>query len=379
MTMMNRKYRICLIALMAFVTMLLAGCGNSMAEKAEMRKYEATATDNAIKYVQKKYGFEAEVKDTQLEKADPGCVPQFKFVPTGYAYVKVLTEDKEFNVYITGEEESTEGYDDYQSQLITDAFLSYVKKSTGVSPKAATIRYGRDNQDATITNLTEYYYDGTNFDDILQKESFSGVLEYVDGIQLSQLNTYHAMDSLRQTADVDLLLVKYRSQDAFEKVPTHIYNLDGTPVEFESDDYAVYMQEKLVVTTQEVNYESFALTESGPFSYFTKNHENVLMRKTKPMDITNLSGYGEGDGIKSLSDTFTIETEADTVYIYVPAAIVKSAGTDADVKIALQYNYADGSSEYLSQTVDYEQVVSDYLFTVNLKDHRDVAFTVIAD
>ena len=134
-----------------------------------------------------------------------------------------------------------------------------------------------------------------------------------------------------------------------------------------------------MVTTQEVNYESFALTESGLFSYFTKNHENVLMRKTKPMDITNLSGYGEGDGIKSLSDTFTIETEADTVYIYVPAAIVKSAGTDADVKIALQYNYADGSSEYLSQTVDYEQVVSDYLFTVNLKDHRDVAFTVIAD
>lgn len=91
------------IFLISIIIILISGCSYSQEEQQQMKQYESQAKENAAQYILSKYGFEAKIKDTKIQKADSGPVPDFTPPPTGNVFVKMEYNNRDFYVYITGE------------------------------------------------------------------------------------------------------------------------------------------------------------------------------------------------------------------------------------------------------------------------------------
>ena len=92
-------------------------------------RYLKQAKENAAEYVLEKYGVEAKVMDAEIERIDG----LFGSDPGSKAYISMYYDDKDFTVYIAGDEETTDGRDNYQQERSRQRCLRILKTLFQVS------------------------------------------------------------------------------------------------------------------------------------------------------------------------------------------------------------------------------------------------------
>ena len=145
-------------------------CFYSNEEKELVKKYEEQAKINAVKYVKSKYGYDAKVISAKAAKNTNSISPIPNYTPTGYVYVKLKVNKKEFYVYITGEQESIDGKDNYQQDEIEKDLLELLKTNIGISPYNYSVEYPNSTiyNNTENSNLIKEYYNKNNLSDVLQ-------------------------------------------------------------------------------------------------------------------------------------------------------------------------------------------------------------------
>ena len=114
------KYSVLLLTL-AIAASFMTAC-DSKEEKESIAKWEAQASRNAKAYIQQKYGFTPEITGTSVDR----ITGMFRLAPTSDVFVEMLYNDRDFTVYITGFQESTDGRDSYQSPDIKQALFDLI-------------------------------------------------------------------------------------------------------------------------------------------------------------------------------------------------------------------------------------------------------------
>ena len=82
-----------------------------------MENVEELGSQNAINYIKDKYGISAEIENIEIckDREEGNSFPP----PNGYVLLSMRYRDKSFTVQINGENETLEGIDDFQYELIT--------------------------------------------------------------------------------------------------------------------------------------------------------------------------------------------------------------------------------------------------------------------
>ena len=108
--------------LLALIMVTVTGCGYTLEEKREMKRYEKQGRENAKNYIREKYGIDARITEINCEKYSSSPVPDFFPSHTGNVFVKMKYKGADFLVAISGQKKNTDGLDNYQFQEIATAF-----------------------------------------------------------------------------------------------------------------------------------------------------------------------------------------------------------------------------------------------------------------
>ena len=117
--------------LLALIMVTVTGCGYTLEEKREMKRYEKQGRENAKNYIREKYGIDAKITEINCEKYSSSPVPDFPF-----SHRKCIRENEvqggRFFVAISGQKKNTDGLDNYQFQEIATAFAQEMYNITGL-------------------------------------------------------------------------------------------------------------------------------------------------------------------------------------------------------------------------------------------------------
>lgn len=83
----------------------VTGCGYTLEEKREMKRYEKQGRGNAKNYIREKYGIDAKITEINCEKYSSSPVPDFFPSPTGNVFVKEVQGGRFFSCDIRAEKE----------------------------------------------------------------------------------------------------------------------------------------------------------------------------------------------------------------------------------------------------------------------------------
>ena len=235
------------MGVLAMCALLCAGGCMSEEDKEELAKIEAQAKTNAVNYVSEKYGFEADVVNVKGETgADTVPVPR----PTGYATVTFEYDDKEFNVYITGEEESSEGKDDYQSELIREDVKSNAMSALNIEAEDiyldAMYNYASWSKEDIMTST---YYNGENMAQVLEEISckFNYVVVTLNA-DLKNLDTGNMHTEFSECSEI--LILNCADEADFESLK----EADIEDLCENVDEYTKYMDDYVHITSSKSEY-----------------------------------------------------------------------------------------------------------------------------
>ena len=170
----------------------ITGCGYTREEKIHMGEYEEQGAINASNYITEKYGINATIVDSKCQKVDSGPIPNFSPDATGNVFVTMEYKDREFMVYISGEEETTKGVDNYQLEEITTSLKVMVEDLTNFSIEDIYLCYGHLHTMKNNENgLVSTYFDGDNLSEVLNDASAAVVIAVINqdisGVDLNPL------------------------------------------------------------------------------------------------------------------------------------------------------------------------------------------------
>ena len=168
-----RKQRYIAALLSGLAACMLCGCDHS--DPADRERWTQQAKHNAIEHMRQKYGFPAYVTDAKPDRSQ-GI---FGGASIDRVFVTMEHEGRTFTVYISGEDETAEGYDSYQAaeieQALCDALNTEIPGVSRVKPDACAAPVLSDNNNADA--LYAMYYDGSNLQELLSAET-SGFTAY---------------------------------------------------------------------------------------------------------------------------------------------------------------------------------------------------------
>lgn len=246
-----KKVLFSLVCIMMLI--IFTGCGLSNEEKQKREEYFAQAKENAVKYIQSKYGFTPEIGTA---KCTFNNSDNFSNSCNEEIIVDAKYNNKWFEVVIDGSQQTEKGIDNYQSDLITKDLIKLINNDLGISYKYK-FYYGSYSGD--IEGLIDIYYDGNNLQEVMQKAYLQGVVEYIDGNNFENLQ--NKLTSSNYTLFKKLYVVNYKSLDSYKKVPTHEYcvlcSSGGSYFEEYFYDNSEYLKDVIVLFYKNVNYYKF--------------------------------------------------------------------------------------------------------------------------
>ena len=143
--------------------LLLTSCYNKE-QRALNAQWEAQGSENAVRYIQKKYGFSAAVKSAEIDECHGIYNPQ----ATSDIIVGMSHENRDFTVYITGESVSDSGCDDYQAAEIEQALSEKINEErNGLQQLDLLPVYDSSRLYHPAAPLYSDYFDGTNLSAVL--------------------------------------------------------------------------------------------------------------------------------------------------------------------------------------------------------------------
>lgn len=360
--------------LLALIMVTVTGCGYTLEEKREMKRYEKQGRGNAKNYIREKYGIDAKITEINCEKYSSSPVPDFFPSPTGNIFVKMKYKGAEFLVAISGQKKNTDGLDNYQFQEIATAFAQEMYNITGLHAESAYVCYGEYGTVKDEKNgMIHTFYDGENLAEVLQKESARAVVSYanqdVEQIPVSQISQKTGIDTI--------LLTDYESREAYQTVRCPYYNLAGWPIENGIENQLYRMNGYRVVGAGEDTYVKCEKKIQDDIILITENPKNqIILEKTSLDSQENWNGNGFIDA-KQVANAYTFDTNSEKVYVYFPVEKLDTKEVK-EAQLVKQYQYK-GETCYdniISKVTDDGKYIHGIVYT---RDETEIKISVFID
>lgn len=361
-----------ILLVLLFSAVLLTGCNYTKEEQNVMQEYEVQGETNALKYIKQKYGFDATVIDSYCDKKGEHAVDLTPDA-TGDVYVTMKHNGKEFLVYISGTEESSEGLDNYQLGEITSAIKQKLHDCTGVPAEDIFIRYGKfrtfnKSEDGMIST----FFDGENLSEVMADVSPAAVVSYIN----QDVSAIDMDQVVEETGISYYLLVDYDSKEHYETIKRPYYNLAGSPIHADVEENMIYINGYRIKAAED-KYVAFEKTIIDDMILITQNpEEEVLVRKTTMDDVSKWNGRGFQNA-KQVFDAYSLETDSQQVDIYIPVDKLSTKRLES-VSLAIRYQ-REGNTDYdvlfTNRTDDGKYVYG----TVDTSGCTDIKFSVFTD
>lgn len=300
--------RILPAALAALLAM--SGCV-SKEQKKENAQNLMTAEVNAVRYIEEKYGFKAEVIRSEVDRYAGLFGPEFN----GYVYVSMKHSGRNFTVYIDGRENTTDGIDDYQSREIVSDLEDAIESAADCRIKDIFIsnhNFSDGNTDEW-ENLLMYktYYDGSNFDELAEEECFDCVVRLEDDAELSALSE-GAMEDIFCGNNGTIFTGNGRDDGQFSELGSLLTDIDYNQFGYK---YAMYLSET-VSLTEDDGYCRFApdVSQCGEMYYMSEGAP-VMVSETHADSASEWDGHGSVGG-EICSGAYAISRTDDSVWVY---------------------------------------------------------------
>ena len=359
---------------LALIMVTVTGCGYTLEEKREMKRYEKQGRENAKNYIREKYGIDAKITEINCEKYSSSPVPDFFPSPTGNVFVKMKYKGADFLVAISGQKKNTDGLDNYQFQEIATAFAQEMYNITGLHAESAYVCYGEYGTVKDEKNgMIHTFYDGENLAEVLQKESARAVVSYanqdVEQIPVSQISQKTGVDTI--------LLTDYESREAYQTVRCPYYNLAGWPIENGIENQLYLMNGYRVVGAGEDTYVKCEKKIQDDIILITENpKDQIILDKTSLDSQENWNGNGFIDA-KQVASAYTFDTNSEKVYVYFPVEKLDTKEVK-EAQLVKQYQYK-GETCYdniISKVTDDGKYIHGIVYT---RDETEIKISVFID
>lgn len=360
--------------LLALIMVTVTGCGYTLEEKREMKRYEKQGRENAKNYIREKYGIDAKITEINCEKYSSSLVPDFFPSPTGNVFVKMKYKGADFLVVISGQKKNTDGLDNYQFQEIATAFAQEMYNITGLHAESAYVCYGEYGTVKDEKNgMIHTFYDGENLAEVLQKESARAVVSYanqdVEQIPVSQISQKTGVDTI--------LLTDYESREAYQTVRCPYYNLAGWPIENGIENQLYLMNGYRVVGAGEDTYVKCEKKIQDDIILITENpKDQIILEKTSLDSQENWNGNGFIDA-KQVASAYAFDTNSEKVYVYFPVEKLDTKEVK-EAQLVKQYQYK-GETCYdniISKVTDDGKYIHGIVYT---RDETEIKISVFID
>lgn len=360
--------------LLALIVVTVTGCGYTLEEKREMKRYEKQGRENAKNYIREKYGIDAKITEINCEKYSSSPVPDFFPSPTGNVFVKMKYKGADFLVAISGQKKNTDGLDNYQFQEIATAFAQEMYNITGLHAESAYVCYGEYGTVKDEKNgMIHTFYDGENLAEVLQKESARAVVSYanqdVEQIPVSQISQKTGVDTI--------LLTDYESREAYQTVRCPYYNLAGWPIENGIENQLYLINGYRVVGAGEDTYVKCEKKIQDDIILITENpKDQILLEKTSLDSQENWNGNGFIDA-KQVASAYAFDTNSEKVYVYFPVEKLDTKEVK-EAQLVKQYQYK-GETRYdniISKVTDDGKYIHGIVYT---RDETEIKISVFID
>lgn len=360
--------------LLALIMVTVTGCGYTLEEKREMKRYEKQGRGNAKNYIREKYGIDAKITEINCEKYSSSPVPDFFPSPTGNVFVKMKYKGADFLVAISGQKKNTDGLDNYQFQEIATAFAQEMYNITGLHAESDYVCYGEYGTVKDEKNgMIHTFYDGENLAEVLQKESARAVVSYanqdVEQIPVSQISQKTGVDTI--------LLTDYESQEAYQTVRCPYYNLAGWPIENGIENQLYLMNGYRVVGAGEDTYVKCEKKIQDDIILITENpKDQIILEKTSLDSQKNWNGNGFIDA-KQAASAYAFDTNSEKVYVYFPVEKLDTKEVK-EAQLVKQYQYK-GETCYdniISKVTDDGKYIHGIVYT---RDETEIKISVFID
>lgn len=351
-TIYDRKYisrTVILLALLC-ITFVLASCGYSEEEKERMRKIEETGEENAVNYIQEKYGFLPGIVRVDL------CMKREEVLSDLYAegcVVAVLEhEGKEFRVHISGEAPTTEGIDDFQRDLIAEEAGRYFADLLGYEIHDIYLEYreepveDRYSDDQERNMISEIYRPG-DFENFVKRHT---VYCRIDDCQNRDIAEWaeknpEAVSFLENHVSeygMRAALISYRSVEDYENGYAHTYGSGGL-MDFDIEQDSLYIRSYAMFVEEGTEYNCFEMQE----------YDGILfgcIDKKAGKDLVIESGRNPwrdlGETKKDpVSEIYSVAgEESGFITVYIPAD--RYEGQWNGRSLYVQHNGENGWSQY---------------------------------
>ena len=359
---------------LALIMVTVTGCGYTLEEKREMKRYEKQGRENAKNYIREKYGIDAKITEINCEKYSSSPVPDFFPSPTGNVFVKMKYKGADFLVAISGQKKNTDGLDNYQFQEIATAFAQEMYNITGLHAESAYVCYGEYGTVKDEKNgMIHTFYEGENLAEVLQKESARAVVSYanqdVEQIPVSQISQKTGVDTI--------LLTDYESREAYQTVRCPYYNLAGWPIENGIENQLYLMNGYRVVGAGEDTYVKCEKKIQDDIILITENpKDQIILEKTSLDSQENWNGNGFIDA-KQVASAYTFDTNSEKVYAYFPVEKLDTKEVK-EAQLVKQYQYK-GETCYdniISKVTDDGKYIHGIVYT---RDETEIKISVFID
>lgn len=359
---------------LALIMVTVTGCGYTLEEKREMKRYEKQGRGNAKNYIREKYGIDAKITEINCEKYSSSPVPDFFPSPTGNVFVKMKYKGADFLVAISGQKKNTDGLDNYQFQEIATAFAQEMYNITGLHAESAYVCYGEYGTVKDEKNgMIHTFYDGENLAEVLQKESARAVVSYanqdVEQIPVSQISQKTGVDTI--------LLTDYESREAYQTVRCPYYNLAGWPIENGIENQLYLMNGYRVVGAGEDTYVKCEKKIQDDIILITENpKDQIILDKTSLDSQENWNGNGFIDA-KQVASAYAFDTNSEKVYVYFPVEKLDTKEVK-EAQLVKQYQYK-GETCYdniISKVTDDGKYIHGIVYT---RDETEIKISVFID
>lgn len=360
--------------LLALIMVTVTGCGYTLEEKREMKRYEKQGRENAKNYIREKYGIDAKITEINCEKYSSSPVPDFFPSPTGNVFVKMKYKGADFLVAISGQKKNMDGLDNYQFQEIATAFAQEMYNITGLHAESAYVCYGEYGTVKDEKNgMIHTFYDGENLAEVLQKESARAVVSYAD----QDVEQIHVSQISQKTGVDTILLTDYESREAYQTVRCQYYNLAGWPIENGIENQLYLMNGYRVVGAGEDTYVKCEKKIQDDIILITENpKDQIILEKTSLDSQENWNGNGFIDA-KQVASAYTFDTNSEKVYVYFPVEKLDTKEVK-EAQLVKQYQYK-GETCYdniISKVTDDGKYIHGIVYT---RDETEIKISVFID
>lgn len=338
----------------------------------ENKAYLTMATENAVRYVREKYGFEPEILDITGDQK----FGYYNSSEIDLMFIKMKNNDKVFYVRADKLRENPYCIDDYQYEEITSAIYDEISK---LIPNGNIIDFRICESGSSLYYLFNKYYSGENIDEIL--EITSGTIEMVFAdVNFSESDL---PDKFKEW-NISYELTSFDTQERADEFVK--YKINQQVITFDNHDYAVYAPyiidhtkstssdgKKSGINYNLKSYDDFMYAYFPSISTeYEDSSDNITITEIKhEIEQKNFteqfSFYHEESWLsKPLSKVYRFDNDYGDVYIYYP--VEKFKDTDIEQIGAAWYSDSGFSN---NRGIARAEICGEYaVFTLPIRDQE---------